>query len=479
MQSGVWVFVGQIVDQACRLLVLIVLARILSPIEFGIVTAAQVVLSVAEMTVRFGVGPMLIQSRDLARTLVRTALSFLVIFSAVASMVLYASAGQLAIWLNIPELAEIVILGLPVLIITVAAIPSMSLLNRELNFRSLALVEVFGALFVFCPLAITLALEGFSYWSLVLATFARQVFVSVVYYVLRPVAPALRLSGDNLRKVTGFGGKVFLGEVCNQIALRGDKLVVASALGVASLGHYGRAYAISDMANSVFGSALYKFYFSRIAADLRKQNDSASQTDALYFGFRWSAALIFPTSVFLWLARDEIVFFLLGVGWGEAAAVLGVMSLAMFFRLGYKISGAFVLAYGAVAQSAAMQMIYAIAVLVSAFIGSNFGLVGVAGGVSVAIVIQFLGLTWLCNRLLGSSWSGLYGNIRGGLLASALVLGICATLESQFAAMGSFYSLIFKGFVIAALYPIFLFVFDSSHPFFLFLRRALNQRGQL
>ncbi|HTF28020.1 MAG TPA: oligosaccharide flippase family protein, partial [Flavitalea sp.] len=181
----------------------------------------------------------------------------------------------------------------------------------------------------------------------------------------------------------------------------GDNLVVGRMLGAAALGIYGRAYQFMVMPAGLFGNALDKALFPAMA---KVQGDKPRLAKAYLTGVRLIALIAIPLSFLIFLLAPEIIRILLGPEWIEVTLPLQVLACSLLFRMSYKMSDSLSRATGAVYRRAWRQVIYAIMVLTGTYIGQFWGLYGVACGVAVALIGNFLLMAHLSLKLINISW---------------------------------------------------------------------------
>ena len=427
LKAAMWAFLGVGGQQVMRLVVVLVLARLLTPEEFGIVAIAQTILSFAEVLQQMGLGSALIQTDKLSKRMERTAVTAVLATSLAICAVVYIFVGDLARLFQTPELPAIMPVLLASFVLTALNGPSIMLLNREMRFRELAIAQLATYIVGYGAVAVGLALLDFSYWALIWATLVQTVLFFIAAHWLRPVWPTLRPDRSDLKILLNFGGGMMLAQIFNNLARRGDNMVVAATLGSAPLGYYSRAYSLMDMANQLFGTVFYKVLFPAFSERRRLGADSDKRSETFLAAHFLVAVLIAPASALTVMLAPEIVFILLGTQWDAVVPVLQVLGFAMYFRLAYKISGAFVAAEGAVYRSAVVQALYALLVFLGAWIGVSYGLVGVAIGVTIALLIQHMLFCILALRICN-------GRLRDYMRVAAIpiVAGLLAAIPSSF-----------------------------------------------
>lgn len=422
MRAGLWAFAGKLGAQFTRLFLVVVLARLLTPEAFGVVAAAQIVIALSEVVVRFGLGAALIQRETLTPRIEGTALTLVLLLTTLICAVLLGLRVQIAALLNIPELVEV----MPVLLLAfvVAAItnPSTNLIAREMQYRFLAGVDVATYAIGYGLVAVVLAWLGFSYWALILGTLAQNVTRAALILYRRPVVPVLTVDRAEVAALIRFGGGVFLSQMLNTLARRSDNAIVSSMFGAAALGFYSRAYALMDMSNTLLGSVFREVLFSGFAKK-RRESGADDVGKAFLMAHTFAALIMLPVSAVILLLADAVVTILLGRQWAEVVPLLEVLALGMYFRLASKVSGTFNLASGDVYGNVMRNAVYLANVLALGFVGASVGgVAGVAWGVLGALACHFVLTTHFALRQCGQSWSGL-----GRALAPLLLAGLAAS----------------------------------------------------
>lgn len=426
VKAGLWVFAGKLGSQLARLLLVMVMARLLTPEAFGVVAAVQVVLAFAEVIVRFGVGAALIQTETLTRRLEGTALLLVSVLTLVICVAVLAFRQPIATAMNIPELVAV----LPVTMVSFALAslsnPSTSLLARDMRFKALSLIEIGTYVFGYGVVAVVLALLDYSYWALVIGTLVQTLARTAIVFWMRPIRPVLVPGREDAGSLLSFGGGVFLAQMLNTAARRADNIIVSTVFGAAALGVYSRAYTLMNMSNTLLGSVFRDALFSGFSKKRRKKSGGASIEDSFLMAQAFAALIILPISAGMVLLADEVIFVMLGPQWDAVVPLLQAMGLGMYFRLAHKVSGSFNLAAGLVYGSALRSGIYAFNVILFCYLGSGWGLIGVAYGVVLALACHFTLLTYLALSEMSIGWLDLLKALIpyavAGLVATAMVV---------------------------------------------------------
>jgi O-antigen/teichoic acid export membrane protein len=394
-----WSFLGAIGQAALQFVAIAVLSRLVTVEEFGTAAAAIVVTGLAVTLSQLGIGAAVVQAKRLERPdiasafIVASALGFLL------AALLIAVAPVIGPIVGLSRDASYLQLLSLVLVLGSLSVVAQGLLQRQMRFRALALVDLVSYAIGYLGTAVTLAAAGFGAVSLIWGQIVQAAVSTVVSYALvrhdvRPRRPSVMLK--SARRLLAFGSAYSLSQLGNWMANNGDNLVVTSLLGPASLGIYARAYQLLVQPAVLIGSVADKVLFpamSRIQDDHRRLSRAYVTANSLV------AMLTLPASVLLFVLAPEIVAILLGPGWEAVATPLRIFAVVLLPRTAYKISGSLTRATGAVLGGALRQWIYAGEVALGCAIGSRWGINGVAVGASVAIVLHTAAMLKFSARL--------------------------------------------------------------------------------
>jgi O-antigen/teichoic acid export membrane protein len=414
-----WMFLGTGAQAALQLLVLIVLTRLLSPKDFGMVEAASVVIGFTTIFSQLGVGPAVVQRAKLEEKHLRTAFTLSLLFGAALTALIWFFAPLISGFFRIEELAPVLRAMSFTFFLQSISVIAESLVQRNLQFRRLANVEILAFGLGFAGVGVTLAIQGFAVWALVGAYLSQALIKTIILLMIQPHPKMPLMERTAFRDLMVFGTGFTLARIGNYLAGQGDKLVVGRWLGPEALGLYGRSYQLMSVPASLFGQVVDRVLFPVMA---RIQEEPERLALAFRRGVALVAIVIMPVSGALFLLAPELVYLLLGPGWDEVVTPFQIFAGGMLFRTSYKISDSICRATGAVYRRAWRQAVFAILVMAGAYYGQCEGLKGVAVGVLSALFINFLLMAQLSLRLAGMTWTSFW-IAHGPALALTLVLG--------------------------------------------------------
>jgi PST family polysaccharide transporter len=435
---------GTGVQGVVQLVVMMALGRLLTPADFGLMGAAVIVIALSQIVSQVGVGPAIVQRRELDTVHLRTAFTISGVLGFVLGGAVWLTAPALAAFYRMPDV-EPVLKGLALLFpIDSLNTVGESLLTRQLRFRLYVALDLVTYLVGYAIVGVLLAWQGYGVWALVAANLARMTLRTLAMYFAtkHPIRPGLSLKAS--RDLLSFGFGHSLGQIGIVLSQQGDNLVVGRWLGATALGLYGRAYNLMVMPASVFGRIVNRVLFpvmAQVQDEPRRLGGAYERASAIV------ALVSLPVSACLWVVAPEFIRVVLGPAWDGVVMPFRFFSISLLFRMSSKVSDACTKAAGAVYSRAIQQGAYAVMVVLGALIGKGWGPGGVAIAVSVAMCVNWLGMAALCRSVTDVSWGRFALSQVPGVLF-ALLTGVAVALTAAAARslhLGSFGVLIVAG----------------------------------
>lgn len=421
----VWTFSGTGIQAVIQLLVLMALGRLLTPAEFGVMGAAVVVIAVSQIVSQVGVGPAIVQRRELEAIHVRVASTISVVLGLVLGAGVWLAAPALAAFYRIPAV-EPVLRGVAFLFpMDGLNTVGKSLLVRQLRFRLYVAIDVGSYILGYACIGVLLAWQGYGVWAMVAGSLSQSMLRSIAMYAAtrHPVRPSLNPKAS--RDLLSFGFGHSLAQIALVFSQQADNLVVGRWLGPAALGIYGRAYNLMVMPATAFGKIVNRVLFP-VMSQIQDERDRLA--GAYERALAIVALISLPVSAFLWIVAPELIPAILGPRWTGVVLPFRLFTCGLFFRMSSKISDACTKAAGAVYSRALIQGVYAVMVLLAALAGKRWGVGGVAVAVSVAMAINWLTMAALGRTVTGLSWARFVRAQAPGAICAVLLGGVVAVV---------------------------------------------------
>ncbi len=404
---------GKAIYTLLQLGVLAVLGRLITPADFGVVSAALVVIGLSTIVSNLGLGPAIVQRPQLEQRHLDTAFTASLILGAVLGGIIWLTAPLAAAFMHMEGVTPVLRALAWVFPLNALGTVSSSLLTRDLEFSWLAARDVITYGLGYGVVGIGAALLGWGAWALVAGQIAQAVLKSAVLLARHPPSRRLYIERQAFKDLAYFGGGFTVARLANYVAVYGDNVVTGRFLGPAALGYYGRAYSLMSAPAYAFGTVLDAVLFPAMA---KVQNDPRRLAAAYRRGVALIALLVLPASAPIILLAPEVIRVALGPHWGAAVAPFQVLGIGMLFRTSYKMSDSIARSTGAVYRRAWRQILYAGLVVIGAWIGQHWGIVGVSWGALVALTINFVVMAELSIDVAQLTWGEFWDAHRPAVL---------------------------------------------------------------
>ena len=325
---------GMAVRTGITLISMAVLARLLSPADFGHVVMANVITELAFVFSTFGLGEIIIQRQRLARVQLDTVWWASLVIGVVLLLLVAAASFLSALLFANPLAGELLrVLCLTFLLDQLTVVPN-SLLSRMLMFRQLFGVQVVTLLFR-TGSAIALALWGAGVWSLVWASVIASLAQLMLCTSLAAYRPRWRFSREFLLSTWRTNGSYFASGLLFYLSMNMDLAVVGRSRGAASLGHYQAARGLADEISARIAVPLQRVLFPAFST---VQDDLARFRFGVVRSGRLLALVTIPVGFGIAAAAQELVTILYGDQWLPMIALLQIIGPAAGLRAAATIS---------------------------------------------------------------------------------------------------------------------------------------------
>lgn len=307
-----------------QFLVMVALARLLTPDDFGLIAMLLVFTSIGILLVDSGFGAALIQRQQTTADDETTVFTFTMVVGIVTALALALAAPAIAAFFHQPKLADLTRVMAVVLPLGAFASVPDALLTMKLDFKARARAEVIASL---CSgaVAVVLALRGWGVWSLAWQSIVSIGVRGLLLWLYSGWRPRGRYRGASFRSLFGFGGYMLLTGLLNTAAMRLQSLLIGRLFDARTLGFYTLAQNTQQAPASLIDGILKRVglpVFSTIA------QDRARLRSALRGSLRMSMFLFVPCMVGIALVAKPLIAMIYGQRWVPAAPILSILSLS-------------------------------------------------------------------------------------------------------------------------------------------------------
>jgi len=412
-----WNAVVRTTGQLGTWLITIFVMRLLSPVDYGLMGLATILLGFFGLINELGAIPAIIQRQQVEQSLIRKVFGLVLVSNASLYVAAFAGAPYFAALFGeaYPLATVIRVLALSLIIGALSAVPN-ALLQRDLKFKTISLID-FAATLVGAVATLMLAIEGGGVWSLVFGSLIKEAgnAVGLIAVTRFRVAPLLDFTG--LRTVLAFGMKISGARIVWYFNSSFDGLLIGKILGEGALGLYSVANTLAYLpASKVLGLSNQIAF----AAYSRLQDDRVRVRQYFLEGASIASFIFFPLCWGMSAVADDFIDVVLGPTWHEAAMVLQIIALGVPYRALGLFMQPLVDGLGQPGIGLKNTLTISLIVPAAALAGLYWGLIGLCvasvAGVVVAVTINL-------RRNLALLDAG-YGQLLSAFFPSMLAAGI-------------------------------------------------------
>lgn len=327
-QKGlVWSFVDRFATQGVQFLFGIILARLLSPEDYGTIAMPLVFLAIAQCVIDSGFSTALVRKADLTDDDLSTAFYFNIGVGVISYTVLFLTSPLIADFYNTPILADLLkVTALATLFNPLCAV-QQAILTRKIDFKTQAVVSLSGAC-VSGIVGLTMAYYGFGVWALVCQQVGGYVIRTILLWILGKWVPQRKWSWDSFRYLWGFGSKMLASGLLDTIYTNIYPIVIGKFFSANDLGNYTRAQQFATLPSSNVTGVLQRVTFPVLS---RIQNEDERLARNYRKILKLSAFLIFPMMLMLSAIAEPLVRVILTDKWKGCIILLQIVCFSMMW----------------------------------------------------------------------------------------------------------------------------------------------------
>ena len=375
----------------------VVLARLLTPADFGLIAMIMVFFAVAEVFINSGMGMAYIQKKEVNDTDADTVFYTNLGISVVVYIILYLGAPFIAGFYNQPQLVDLTRVMAFVVVINAFNIIQHAQIARDVNFKKLAKVNFFSAL-LSGSIGITSAYYGLGVWALVLRGMMDRIFVTTGFWMTSAYRPKRQFSKQSFKSMFSFGFWVLLTSIIRKIFDNIYILAIGKFFPAAQLGYYTKAKQFQKMLTSIIGAAIGSVSFPVLA---KLQDDKKRLRSGMQKFIQHSMFYMFPLSVGFIIVAEPFVILLLTDKWAPMIPFLQLLCVAGIFYPLHAINVQSLTAQGYIRLSFKLEVIKNSLRLLNIVVTYRYGVMYIILG-EVILSIIFLWLnTFYIKKYIG------------------------------------------------------------------------------
>lgn len=327
VKGVLWSSVERFSVQGVQFVVMIVMARLLTPEDYGLVGMLAIFLAVSQSLIDSGFSQALIRKLNRTETDNSTVFYFNIVVGAVLYLILYLIAPAISRFYETPDLVPVMrVMCLGVMINSLSVV-QRALYTVRIDFRTQAKASMSAAI-VSGIVGITMAYKGFGVWSLVAQQLVNLSVNTVLLWIFSRWYPKLTYSWGSFRELFSFGSKLMVSGLIDTLYKNIYTLVIGKVYNAYSLGYYTRASQFSEFPSSNVTGILQRVTYP-IMCEIQ---DDDTRLGSVYRRFlRISAYMVFPLMLGLAAVAHPFVEIFIGSQWNYCADLLQILCFSMMW----------------------------------------------------------------------------------------------------------------------------------------------------
>lgn len=396
----------------------VVLARLLTPQDYGLFAMVAAVTGFVAMFKDLGLSMATVQKAEINHGQIST-LFWINLLLSVGLMLITAALAPAIVWFyGEPRVTWITLALAGAFIFGGLTVQHQALLRRQMRFGSLAVIQIISML-AGIIIAIIAAFCGAGYWALVLMELATAIVGAIGVWVACKWLPGLPVRRSGVRKMLRFGGNLTGFNFLNYFARNADNVLIGKFWGSGPLGLYSKAYRLLMLPIAQVTSPIAAVAIPTLS---RIEDDPEKYRRYYYRAISTIAFITMPLTAVLAALSHEVITVVLGNQWTGAALIFKVLALAAFFQPVGSTVGWVYVSLGQTNRMMRWGLIVVPLVVTSFIIGLPWGALGVATSYTLCYVfVTMVSGFWYAYRYSPVNLNGLFRAVRCPLVLSLAI----------------------------------------------------------
>lgn len=398
ISGGVWLIALKICTRMLGIIRKIVLARFLSPADFGIVGIAVLAISLIDTFSQPGFGAALVQKKGEIKEYLNTAWVISALRAHIIFIILFLSAPLVANFFNTPQAKNVIrVLAIAVIL---SGLGNIAVINfqRNLDFQKQYIFD-FSMVFANFLVSITIACIYRSIWALVFGGIAQALTRFLMSYKLDSFRPKLKLNYKKLKELFKFGKWILLTTILIFLITQGDDIFIGKFFGAPALGLYQLAYTISNLPTTEIAGIISRVTFPAYS----KIQSNAERFSKAYLNvLQVTNFIAIPFTGWLFICSSELTTFLLSDEWLPIIPIMQILVWAGLVRAIKELTAPVLEAMGKPKAHTKWNLIGLIVIAISIYpFAVSFGIIGVPISILLSNIVTAMGVCYEANALIG------------------------------------------------------------------------------
>lgn len=319
-----WSFVDNIANSGTTFFIGLILARLLSPSEFGLLGMIGIFIAISNSIIDSGFSQALIRKNDVTDVDYSTTFFFNLATSVLLLLVLYCASPMISRYFHEPRLIDVTRAMALLLVFNSFSIIQRVILTKNIDFKLQTKISIISSV-VSGLFAIALALRGWGIWSLVGQLLSRQFLGSLLFWLFNSWRPTLQFSRTSFKELFGFGYKLLISGLLDTIYKNLYYLIIGRNYSASLLGQFTRGELFASIFSSNLTAVVQRVSFPVLSS---LQNDDIRLKEAFRKVIKMTMLPTFTLMLGLIAVAKPLIIFLIGAKWMMATVFLQIVCLA-------------------------------------------------------------------------------------------------------------------------------------------------------
>ena len=458
IKSVKWTALGEIASRSVQPIVTLILARILSPADFGVVGVAMIAIGLAQIFQDFGLGKTLIQRETEVEKSANIVFWTNLTFSILIYLVIFLTAPLISIFFHEPKVIDVLrVLCFQIILFSLITV-HQALFQRNFQFKQLFFIRLFSSA-VPGFISIPLALYGFGVWALVFGTLIGAVVQVLLFWKFSKWRPQLSCDFQLAKQLFGFSAWVVSEAFLGWIIMCGDSIVLGHFLGVKELGIYRTGVIFLTLIFGIFFNPILPIAYSAFS---RLQANQVELKQAFLKMTKIIASVALPLGVGIAVLSQPVSLIIFGQKWQGIEIVIAFIGIkdAVAWLVG--INPDVYRAAGRPDINSKVHIIQLIWFLTAYILAAPYGLfVFCIARLTVAIISMFLHM-YISKKLLNIGWILFLKNINTVLTSTLISVLSIYFIKRMYSFANPFLDLFISGTTFILIYLSMIYLKDRE-----------------
>ena len=427
-KSGVsWNLISSVSNQVGVFILGIILANLLEPKDFGLITMIIVFTGFARILQEMGFNIALIQKKDLTEDHKNSVFWFNIVIGLIAALSLFIAMPFIAEFYDEPMINKIMPFLIAVYIINATSMVHFSMLKKELKFKIVSMARLAASLLAML-VAVILAFLGYGVWALVVQAVLGQVILTIVFLSCYSWRPKFTFKVNAIKDLLKFSINHFGSKSLNYWVKKTDSLLIGKFLGSSDLGIYNKAYRFLALPSSTITSNIASVLVSSFSI---AQDDHEYIRENCIKLTRLSGFVITPIMIALIFTSENFVLGLLGEQWSGMIPILKFFAISSI-PMSIFFPGAIFVSQNRTDLQFKVNLFTKILTIGLIIIGISYGIYGVAIAAALGTFIDWSLSMYIAGNLISLNFFKLIKSLIPAIIISVVIGYSCTFVGNQY-----------------------------------------------